>query len=260
MNLEGTVALVTGAGHRLGRAMALGLAEAGSDVFVHYGRSAEAAERTVRDIQALGRRAAAGSADLSDPGGAAELWTAFDAEFDGLDVLVNSAASFDRKPFEDITTEDWDAVQALNLRAPFTLTQRALSRIRSKSRTAHGSDDPAPGAIINLVDHAGITTWRGYVHHGVSKAALLHLTKSTARVLGPDVRVNAIVPGAILPPPGESTEDPAWLRKGDRVPLGRVGDPAHIAHAAVFLAQNDYVTGETLFVDGGEHLLPGGRD
>ncbi len=260
MNLEGTVALVTGAAHRLGRALALGLAEAGCDVLVHYHRSAEAAEDTVKDIQALGRESVAVSADLGEREAIDGLFEALDAWLGRLDVLVNSAASFDRRPFEEIGVAEWDAVHAINLRAPFLVSQRAAVRMRTPDRAGARGEKGAAGLIINMADQAGVTAWKGFAHHGVSKAGLLHLTRVTARELAPDVRVNSIVPGPILPPPGESPDSVAWHQRGLRVPLERVGDPRDVARTAVFLAENDYVTGATIFVDGGEHLLPGGRD
>lgn len=246
---------------RLGRALALGLAEAGCDLFIHYRTSAEAAEGTAEEARALGRRAATAAADLSEPAQIDRLFAEFDARFERLDILVNSAASFERIPFEEATPADWDAAQALNLRAPFLLTQGAATRLRAAAdRPGGGGEARAPGAIINISDMSGVAAWRGFTPHGVGKAGLLHLTATSARELGPDIRVNAIVPGPILPPHGQAADDADWRRKGRRVPLARTGDPAHVAHAAVFLARNDYVTGVTLHVDGGEHLLPGGRD
>ena len=261
LNLEGTVVLVTGGAVRLGRALALRFAEAGCDLFIHYRTSAGAAEATADEARALGRRAATAAADLSDPEQIDQLFDGLDAHFDRLDILVNSAASFERIPFEEATPADWDAAQALNLRAPFLLTQRAAARMRAVADRPGSLGEPrAPGVVINLSDMAGVAAWKGFTPHGVSKAGLLHLTAMSARELGPDIRVNAIVPGPILPPRGETADEADWRRKGGRVPLGRTGDPRHVAHAALFLAQNDYVTGATVHVDGGEHLLPGGRD
>ena len=260
MRLEGAVALVTGGARRLGRALSLGLAEAGCDVFIHYRSSAEAADRTANEVRALGRRAAAAAADLSLPEQIDDLFEAFDAAFARLDILVNSAASFERTPFDETTVAEWDAAQALNLRAPFLMTQRAALRMRAVPDRRGSRGEPlAPGVIINMSDMAAVAAWKGFAAHGVSKAGLLHLTALTARELGAEVRANAIVPGPILPPPGETAEDAAWREKGRRIPLGRTGDPEYVVHAARFLAENDYVTGATIYVDGGEHLLTGGR-
>lgn len=258
MKLNDTVALVTGAGRRLGRAIALGLADAGAHVVVHYGRSREAAGETAAAIRTRDREAIALSADLSRPDEIETLFREVGSRFGRLDVLVNSAASFERAPFGQITVESWDEVQAVNVRAPFLCTQHAACLMREVSgRTGSLGESHVPGAVVNLADLSGVTAWRGYVHHGVSKAALLHLTTTTARELGPDARVNAVVPGPILPPPGEDPEGDAWRARGERMPLGRTGEPGHVAGAVVFLAENDYVTGAHLFVDGGEHLLPG---
>lgn len=260
MKLNDTVALVTGAGHRLGRAIALGLADAGSHVVVHYGRSRDAAEETAEAIRARGREALTVSADLRRPDEIEALFCDVNARFGRLDVLVNSAASFERAPFGELTVEAWDEVQAVNVRAPFLFTQHAVCLMREVSGRPGSLGEPhVPGSIVNLADLSGVTTWRGYVHHGVSKAGLLHLTRTTARELGSDARVNAVVPGPILPPPGEDPDGDEWRARGERMPLGRTGEPGHVAGAVTFLAENDYVTGAHLFVDGGEHLLPGGR-
>lgn len=260
MILTDTVALVTGAGRRLGRAIALGLGEAGCDVIVHYGKSREGAEETAETIRVRGNEGIAVRADLSDPREIAALFEAVEDRFGRLDILVNSAASFERAPFDEITVEAWDAVLDLNLRAPFLCAQRAARLMRrTAGRKGLLGETDAPGAIMNLADHAGVTTWRGYAHHGVSKAGLLHLTRIAARELAPDVRVNSVIPGPILPPSGESPDSEEWRARGERVPLRRTGDPAHVLEAVLFLTRNDYVTGAELFVDGGERLLPGGR-
>lgn len=256
MDLEGRAALVTGAGHRLGRAIALGLAGAGCDVLVHYRSSEEGARATCEAIRALGRRAAPLRADLSRPAEIEELFAAVEREVDGLDVLVNSAASFIRRPFEEIGSEEWDAVLDLNLRAPFLLLRRSAGLMGSAParRRAFGDGDDAPAAAVNVADLSGLKPWRGYAHHAVSKAGLLHLTRAAALELGPDVRVNAVVPGPILPPRDRNDD---WARRGERLPLGRTGEPEEVADAVVFLARNDFVTGQALVVDGGAELTAG---
>lgn len=257
MQLEGRVALVTGAGHRLGRAIALGLGREGCDLLVHYHSSEEGARATCEAIRALGRRATALRADLSRPAEIDALVAAIDREVDGLDVLVNSAASFVRRAFEEIRAEEWDAVLDLNLRAPFLLLRSSaalMSRARPRRRTLCDEGD-APAAVVNVADLSGRKPWRGYAHHAVSKAGLLHLTRAAALELGPDVRVNAVVPGPILPP---RDRDDDWARRGERLPLGRTGEPEEVAHAVVFLARNDFVTGQAIVVDGGAELA-GGR-
>ncbi len=261
MKLEGTVALVTGSAHRLGHFLALGLARAGCDLFIHYRASAAAAQETAKEAMALGRRVGTKAADLTSPAEIDDLFASFDERFGRLDVLVNSAANFERIPFEEATPNEWDFAHALNLRAPFLLTQGAAARMRPvERRTGSQGEERVPGAVINIGDLAGVMCWKGFAAHGTSKAGLLHLTAVTARELGPEVRANAVVPGPILPPPGESADDSSWRTRGRRVPLARTGDPAHVAHAVNFLAENDYVTGATVYVDGGEHLLAGGKE
>lgn len=173
----------------------------------------------------------------------------------GLDLLVNSAASFRNVPFEQIEAADWDDVLAINLRAPFLCTQRAARLMRSTERP-----DGAPGAVVNITDLSALGVWRGYAHHSVSKAGLVHLTRVSAWELAPHVRVNAIAPGAILPPPGTDPSSPAWQERGAEVPLGTVGTPEQVADTVVFLAENDFVSGAIVPVDGGEHLIQGGRE
>lgn len=250
MDLRGRVALVTGAAHRVGRAIALALAAEGADLVLHYGRSAEAAEATAAEIRALGRRVWPLQADLADPAAIAALFARLREAPGRLDILVNSAASFKKQSFARITAADWDAALAVNLRAPFLCTQAAAALMAATPRP-----DDAPALVLNLADLSGIHPWRGYVQHGVSKAALLHLTRIAARELAPGIRVNAVVPGAVLPPPELDPASPLWRRIGAASPLARSGDPALVGRAVVFLAQSDYITGVALPVDGGEHLL-----
>jgi NAD(P)-dependent dehydrogenase (short-subunit alcohol dehydrogenase family) len=250
MELQDKVALVTGGAHRVGKAVALALAREGMHVVVHYGTSEAAARETVAEIKSLGVRALPVRADLRDPAQIQALFATVKAEFGRLDVLVNSAASFVRQPFDEIGLDDWKDVLQVNLRAPFLCTQHAARLMRAVVRPP---DEPA--AIINIADLSGIYPWRGYVQHGVSKAGLLHLTKVTAYELAPAIRVNAIVPGAVLPPPGVDPQGETWVNLGARTPLGRTGHPDYVAQTAVFLARNDYITGAAIPVDGGEHLV-----
>ncbi len=269
MKLEGRVALVTGAGHRIGRAIALALGEAGCRVAVHYRSSREPADQTARRIADGGGEALTIQADLAEAEQITALFEDVRQGYGELDILVNSAASFERTPFDEITCEAWDGVMAVNLRAPFLCSQAAARLMQSPGRATEkrGTDEGAPdsrgpgvpGLIVNVSDISALTTWRGYAHHGVSKAGLLHLTKVAARELGPHVRVNAVVPGPILPPPGEDEESQAWRRRGERLPLRRTGRPEDVGEAVVFLASNDFITGETIVIDGGERLLAGGR-
>lgn len=250
MNPRGKIALVTGAARRLGRNIALTLARAGSHVVVHYGSSEQEAEETAAQIRELGVEASLQRADLGEPAEIERLFRSLAERFGSLDILVNSAASFVRRPMTEIPVAEWDEVLAVNLRAPFLCMQRAAELMAESERPAN-----EPGVVVNLVDLSAIQAWPGYAHHGVSKAGLLHLTSLAARELAPAVRVNAIIPGPILPPPGMAIESEEWRRHGERVPLGRTGSPEEIGETVLFLTSNDYVTGETIFVDGGEHLV-----
>lgn len=250
MKLQGQVALVTGAAKRLGRAIALRLAADGADVVVHYGSSGDEAEATVSEIRAGGVESWSYSADLSHPAEIERLFAEIEARAGRLDVLVNSAASFVRQPLDQITTGDWDNVMAVNLRAPFLCSQHAAHLMRKVERPGN-----VPAAIINLADLSGVQAWRNYTHHSVSKAGVLHLTKTLARELAPDVRVNALVPGAILPPPGMESDSAEWHAIGKRVPLSRTGDADDVTSAVGFLVASDFVTGVAIEVDGGEHLV-----
>jgi NAD(P)-dependent dehydrogenase (short-subunit alcohol dehydrogenase family) len=254
MDPRGKTALVTGAARRLGRTIATTLGRAGCHVVVHYSSSQREAEETADEIRELGVEVALERADLGLPAEVDALFRAVGERFGSLDILVNSAASFVRRPFAEITVAEWDRVLAVNLRAPFLCTQRAAELMT-------GSERPAgePGLVVNMVDLSAVQAWPGYTHHGVSKAGLLHLTGIAARELAPGVRVNAIVPGPILPPPGMEVGSEEWRRHGKRVPLERTGDPEQIGETVLFLTRNDFVTGETIFVDGGEHLVGTGH-
>lgn len=251
MPIEGGVALVTGAGRRLGREIAVALGGDGFDVVVHYGSSQSEAEETVAALQRLGRRAWAVEADLADLSAIERLFDRVEAEAGRLDLLVNSAATFDRQPIDEVGPADWERSMAVNLRAPFFCTQRA-SRLMLRNTSG--------GCIVNLADRSGVTPWLEYSVHGISKAGVVFMTRALACELGPRIRVNAVVPGPILPPPGDDPAGEAWRRRGDHLPLGRTGDPSDVCGAILYLVEAEYVTGVVLPVDGGEHLSsPRGR-
>ncbi|WP_405283731.1 SDR family oxidoreductase [Gaopeijia maritima] len=235
------MALVTGGGVRLGRAIALGLAGAGHDLLVHYNRSEEPAAEVVSAVRALGRRAEAVSADLSTPEGAERVARAVEEHFGRLDLLVNSAASFDEAKLLEVDAERWDCVMDLNLRGPF-LVARALAPLLTEAR----------GSVVNMVDLSAFQPWVRYPHHGVSKAGLMHLTRVLARVLAPAVRVNAIAPGAVLPPDDASESE--LEREIERTPLARIGSPDDIVRTVLFLTASPFVTGQVVVVDGGRSL------
>lgn len=240
MDLQGRVALVTGAGRRLGREIAVALASAGMPIAVHHHTAIDGAQETVRRIEAGGGTARTFPGDLLIAGTPAELTADVATSFGRLDVIVNSAAIMKRTPYGDVTTEEWDTMFTLNLRAPFFLAQAAMPYLQRA---------PGGGAVVNIADLAAFETWPAYVPHGISKAGVVHMTRALARVMAPAVRVNAVAPGAVLLPDGWTEADAARLR--DTTPLGRLGSPADVTEAVLFLLRADYVTGETLIVDGG---------
>jgi pteridine reductase len=238
--------LVTGGGVRLGRAMALGFAGAGCDVAVHYNRSAGPAHEVVVAVEALGGRAVALPANLRDPSACAPLVGAAVAALGGLDVLINSAADYGAAAFATLTLEDWERTHALNLRAPFLLTQAALPALRASAR-------PGGGCVLNLTDIAARRPAPGFAHYCAAKAGLDMLTRSMALELAPLVRVNAIAPGTVMAPEGMDEATLEGIRR--TIPLGRFGRPGDIMEAALFLAlRAPYVTGQTLAVDGGREV------
>ena len=241
MELRGRVALVTGGGRRLGRALAEALGRAGASGAVHYNASASGAEEAVAAIRAAGGAAEAFQANLVDADAITPLIESVGARFGGLDVLVNSAAVMERTPIGSVTTEQWDAMFALNLRAPFLLSQAAAPLLAARH-----------GAIVNMADLAAFESWPAYVPHGISKAGIVQMTRALARVLAPAVRVNAIAPGAVLLP--DDWDDSSGEHLEQTTPLRRLGSPADVVGAMLYLLGADYVTGETIIVDGGRHV------
>lgn len=242
MDLGGRVALVTGAGRRLGRELAAALASRGMSLAIHHHTSSRGAAALRDEILAAGGRAACFPADLTDPAAARELPRRVAAELGRLDVLVNSAAVMHRLRFEDTTPEQYDAILGLNLRSVFFCTQGAADALRR-----------ARGKVVNLADLSGLAPWPGFAAHSVSKAGVVMLTKVLARALAPEVTVNAIAPGAVLVPEEYDAEERARLARA--APLGRLGTPADAVAALLYLVEAaDFVTGEVLVVDGGRHL------
>lgn len=243
MELHGKVALVTGGGRRVGRVLALALAGRGASVAVHYNESDKGAREVADSIAKQGGRARTFSADLTQPEAPATLVRQVADAMGSLDVLINSAAVMIRTPFGEVDVQHWDEIFALNLRAPFFLSQAAAPHLR---RATGG------GAIVNIADLAAFETWPAYIPHGLAKAGVVRMTKSLARVLAPEVRVNGIAPGTVLLPENFSEKDAAHLT--ETTPLKREGTPEDVASAMLFLLDADYLTGETIIVDGGRHI------
>ncbi|MGZ8391554.1 MAG: SDR family NAD(P)-dependent oxidoreductase [Gemmatimonadales bacterium] len=239
MELRGRVALVTGAGRRLGRAMAAALAQRGMVLAIHHHASSAGADELRKEIVGAGGRAVCFEADLTDAHAARDLPLRVVAELGQLDVLINSAAVMHRITLEETIPEQWDAILDLNLRSVFFCTQGAAPALRA-----------ARGKVVNLADLAGLEPWPGFAAHSVSKAGVVMLTKVLALTLAPDVTVNAIAPGAVLVPDEYDTEERDRLARA--TPLRRLGSPSDVVSALLYLLEGgDFVTGEVLVVDGG---------
>jgi NAD(P)-dependent dehydrogenase (short-subunit alcohol dehydrogenase family) len=235
--LAGKVALVTGAGKRLGRAIALRLAEEGADLVVHYGTSAKEAAEVVGRIEEMGQKAVALRANLGSVDEIRKLFLDAGNELGRLDLLVNSAANFLPGSVISTTEEIWDASLDTNVKAPFFCVQAAAPMLRRSK-----------GSIVNFADTGGLLGWPGYVSHSVSKAGVVMLTKCLAKALAPDVRVNAIAPGTVT----MAGDPPEWEQEFVKLaPLRRTGRTSDIADAVVYLATAEFLTGHTLVVDGG---------
>ena len=235
--MAGKVALVTGAGKRLGRAVALRLAEEDCDVVVHYRESAKDAAEVVSEIEKLGRKAVAIRANLGSVDEIRKLFLDAGNELGRLDLLVNSAANFLPGSVISTTEDIWDASLDTNVKAPFFCAQAAAPMLRRSK-----------GSIVNFADTGGLLGWAGFVSHSVSKAGVVMLTKCLAKALAPDVRVNAIAPGTITMP----GDPPEWETEFVKLaPLRKTGRPSDIADAVIYLATAEFMTGHTLVVDGG---------
>ncbi len=243
MDLANKTALVTGAGHRVGRAIAVALGAQKMRVAVHYNSTAGGAKETLGEIEKRGGSGDTFGADLTKPDQLSGLIDAVVGRFGALDVLVNSAAVMLRTPLGETEATEWDAIMALNLRAPYLLAQAAAPHLRR----ARGG-----GVIVNIADLAAFETWPGYLVHGLSKSGVVYLTRALARVLAPEVRVGAVAPGTVLLPDGWSDADAERLR--ETTPLQRNGSPEDVANAVLFILGADYFTGDTIIVDGGRHI------
>ena len=231
------LALVTGAAHRLGKAFALTLTRHGFDIVLHYHQSLDEARQTQAELEMLGSRVTVVQADLTDPSQIQSLVS----NLDFLHVLVNSAAFMPTGNVEALTLENWDAALDLNLRAPFLLARECAAKMS------------AGGLIVNITDVGAQKAWSRYPSYTVSKAALESLTKVLARALAPGIRVNAIAPGFVLQ--SDIVSDEEWQRLLNRVPLKRAARAEEIASALEFLLKNEYITGQTIVVDGGYSLI-----
>jgi pteridine reductase len=239
--LSGRVALVTGAGKRLGRAVALRLAAEGAEVAVHYGKSELEARAVVGQIEAMGRRAAAFSAELTDVPAIQKLANDVAGHFERLDILINSAANFLETKFGATTEATWDASLDTNLKAPFFCAQAAAPYLAASGE----------GVIINFADIGGLMGWREFLPHSISKTGIVLMTRVLAKELAPKVRVNAIAPGTITMPGDPPEWEADFIRQA---PLKKSGRPDDVADAVMYLIGAGFVTGHVLVLDGGRTL------
>ena len=238
--LSGKVALVTGAGKRLGRQVALRLANEGAEVAVHYRGSEAEAAKVAAEIEKLGRRVVAMRAELTSVEEIRALVQRVAHEFGRIDVLVNSAANFLPSSVISTTEETWDASLDTNVKGPFFLAQAAAPWLRRSN-----------GVIVNFADTGGILGWPGYIAHSVSKAGMIMLTKTLAKALAPEVRVNAIAPGTITMP----GDPPEWEHEFVKLsPLRKTGTPEDVAEAVSYLVSAKFLTGHVLVLDGGRTI------
>jgi len=239
------VALITG-GRRIGAVVATELARKGAHVAVVYRGSRSEAEETADTLRAMGRRALVVQADPQQPEACSRVVDATVAEFGRLDILVNMASVYREKPLDDLTVEDWDAQLSIDLRAAWLCSHAAIRHMRRSGG----------GRIVNFSDwvaRSGRPRYRGYLPYYVAKAAVIALTEALALELASDqILVNAIAPGPIVAPPGTSAADSAAVEQA--TPLGRWGGEIEIAKTVIALVESDFITGETIRVDGGRHV------
>jgi NAD(P)-dependent dehydrogenase (short-subunit alcohol dehydrogenase family) len=245
VDLTDKAALITG-GRRIGAVVATELARKGAHVAVVYRASRKEAEETAGTLRSMGRRALVIQADLQQPEGCSRVVEAAVTEFGRLDILVNMASVYREKALDDLTLEDWDAQMAVDLRAAWLCSHAAIPHMRR----GRG------GRIVNFSDwvaRSGRPRYRGYLPYYVAKAGVIALTEALALELASDqILVNAIAPGPIVAPPGTSAGDAAAVEQA--TPLGRWGGEIEIAKTVIALVESDFITGETIRVDGGRHV------
>jgi NAD(P)-dependent dehydrogenase (short-subunit alcohol dehydrogenase family) len=244
-------ALITGAGKRLGRAMALYLAVRGHDVAVHYASSGDEAEAVVAEIRAMGRRAQSFQADLLDEAQVQALVPAANAALGPLTVLVNNASIFEYDTIQTSTRKSWDRHIESNLRAPYVLTQ-AFARQCPPTATDDNGEPLAQGLIVNMVDQRVLKLTPEFSTYTIAKMGLWALTQTAAQGLAPHVRVNAIGPGPTLQGTRQSADH--FNRQRAATVLGRGSNPQDITAALGFFLDSPAVTGQFIAVDGGQHL------
>ncbi len=241
--LAGQVALVTGAGRRIGREIALTLGRAGASVVVNYNHSRAEAQATVDEIKVGGADAVALRADVASPAQVRRMFRAVQRRFGQLDLLVNNAAIFFPVKWDQLTEKHWDRILAVNLKGPFFCAQEAGRLMRPRKR----------GQIINISSIGGLQAWPDYMHYCSSKAGLIMLTRCLAKALAPEIRVNSIAPGTILFPGEKRSKLIESVIRA--TPLQKAGGAEDIARMVLYLAcHGDFITGQIFPVDGGKSI------
>jgi pteridine reductase len=238
---NGKIAVVTGAGHRLGGEFALSLSRMGYAVLLHYNSSEIQAQRTAELIKSEGSEVYPYKADLTDFLQIKEMWKFIVSLPFGLEILINSAALMIHGDFSTISSSEFDETISLNLRAPFFCSQEAAKNMTTG------------GLIINISDVGAGKNWLGYPVYSISKSGLEVLTRILAKALAPNIRVNAIAPGLVIPP--ESGSENNWETLKEKIPLKRSGVTDEITSMVEYLISNKYITGQVLVIDGGYSLL-----
>ena len=249
ISLKGKSALVTGAGIRLGHAVSKALAASGCRMILHCNSSRKDADALAREIRGQGGEAKVIPADLSKPGAAKKLAAAADKVYGGIDILINNASVFWPTALEDLSESELDAFYSVNLKAPFILSTEIGRKM--KARVIKSGQD-SHGVILNIACLSALRAWKTHVPYSISKAGIVSMTQGFAKLLAPEVRVNAVAPGTVLPPEEMSTETIAKLR--EKIPLKQFGSPQDIVDAALYLLTAPFVTGHVLCVDGGRIL------
>lgn len=236
----GKRALVTGGARRVGAALTSALASCGVDVAIHHRGSADEAEALAAGCRDRGVKAVVLQADLAEPGAAEALAQQAEDALGGVDILINSASTWESAPFADVDRAMWDRAMAVNLTAPMFLSQAIGARMAERGF----------GRIVNIGDVAGLRPWPHRAPHSVSKAGLLMVTRILAQAYAPHVLANAIVPGPVLMPDDAGPQVEANV--ASETVLGRVGTPGDVVDAMLYLVSSEYVTGQSLVVDGGQ--------
>jgi NAD(P)-dependent dehydrogenase (short-subunit alcohol dehydrogenase family) len=243
MKIQDSVVLITGAAVRVGRAVALYLAERGAQIAFSYYLEDEPWQQTLEEIRALGVEAMAEQAEMRDAASIRHLVDATLERFGRIDVLVNNASVWLKSPFLEITEEAWDLALEVNLKGPFLCSQSVAPVMLEQGG----------GLIVNVTDLSAFQVWEGYAHHAASKAGLVALTKALAVELAPQVRVNAVAPGTVLLPDECPPQKRRWAE--EKSLLGRVGCPEDVARTVAFLMESNFTTGSVYFIDGGRALV-----